>query len=270
MMAGKKKSVRAIKLEQVSEIFTDACIAALACTARLPANADHQRFASGIRTAARIYARDARASNLNERRAEIGALYRAARGRKYERVAALIANITPQVRALLNKRGARRTPVIKVPSDVAILDESMRERACETVASLCRLGGVYGEGRKRKPGKRSRSWQPELHAPLTDPHPPKREAERIFTMNLQLAWLEAVGKAPSLAANVDRLGPFARMVRECLVLAGAVSTDASVGGYINALNRQRRQVEAEHEERRKREEKEAERRSGDSPVNTQD
>jgi hypothetical protein len=56
-------------------------------------------------------------------------------------------------------------------------------------------------------------------------------------MHLQLAWLEATGKPPSLAASAARPGPFARMVGKCLELVGAGHADAV--GLINELNRRR-------------------------------
>jgi hypothetical protein len=79
--------------------------------------------------------------------------------------------------------------------------------------------------------------------------PPKREAERRFVVHLQLAWLEASDKPPPLTANPQRLGPFARMVRECLKLAGAgydeadkhpKSADFAVADLINEVNKRRR------------------------------
>src|SRR5262249_23934952 len=103
---------------------------------------------------------------------------------------------------------------------------------------LCQFGGAYGEGRRRGPAKRSRTWRPLLYAPQLCRNFPKRAAELNFIIWLQIGWLDATGKLPSLAANPDRPGRFARMVRECLQLVGASHADAV--GLINELNKRRR------------------------------
>jgi hypothetical protein len=53
-----------------------------------------------------------------------------------------------------------------------------------------------------------------------------------------VAWLEATGERPSLAANPARPGPFARIARKCLEIVGA--SHADVVGLINELNRRRK------------------------------
>src|SRR5262249_62023141 len=67
------------------------------------------------------------------------------------------------------------------------------------------------------------------------------DAERNLVMQLQLAWLEATGRRPSLAANPARPGPFVRIVGKSLELVGASHADAV--GLINELNRRRKEVE---------------------------
>jgi hypothetical protein len=49
--------------------------------------------------------------------------------------------------------------------------------------------------------------------------------------NLKMSWLKLTGKLPPRAANRDEPGPFARLVKECLSLAGAKHVDA-----INLIN----------------------------------
>jgi hypothetical protein len=161
---------------------------------------------------------------------------------------------------------------LKLPSAQELLDPARREEACDVVRRFCSIGGLHIKGRMRPTGRRSKTWKSLLCADLFEPgpepllagsayeptyvpvprpagRPPKREAERQFVMNLQLAWLEASGKPPPLTANPQRLGPFARMVRECLKLAGAgydeadkhpKSADFAVADLINEVNKRRR------------------------------
>jgi hypothetical protein len=207
----------------------------------VPTGADRKRFAEGAREAARIYAREARVPTDNELHAEIYKLYRAATCKRYEKVADLLEGLSPKAHDSLSRRGARPSLGIKLPLSQALRDAAQREESCAKIATLCQFGGSYVKGRLRSPsGKRSRTWDPLLHAPKPRPRFPKRDAERNFVMWLQIAWMEATGKQPSLAANPARLSPFGRMAQACLKLVGADHAD--VVGLINELNRRRRKI----------------------------
>ena len=163
-------------------------------------------------------------------------------------VADLLEGLSPKAHELLSRRGARPSLGIRLPSSQALRDAAQREEACAKIATLSQFGGSYVKGRQRYPsGKRSRTWDPLLHAPKPRPHFSKRDAERDFVMWLQLAWCEAINEKvkegelmPSVAANSARPGPFARVARECLKLVGAGHAD--VVGLINELNRRRRKM----------------------------
>jgi hypothetical protein len=228
------KSRKPIADADVSRIFDDGCIETLVAIGRLPAGADRKRFAEGIREAARIYARDVRIPTDNEIYAEIAALYRAAERKRCSQVAALVEKLSPKARELLSKRATRLSLELPAPET---LRDTAQQTACDIVLRLFQYGGKYAEGRRRPSGKRSRTWRSLLVAPKPCQHFPKRDAERDFVMWLQLAWLEATGKPPSVAANPARPGPFVRMVRKCLALVGAGHADAV--GLINELNRRR-------------------------------
>jgi hypothetical protein len=230
-MAG-TRSREPIAATDIPRIFDDACIDTLAAIGRLPAGADRKRFAEGIREAARIYARDVRIPTDNELHAEIAALYRAAERKQLGQVADLFEKLSPKARELLRKRATRLS--LELPASEALRDTT---QACDVVLKICQYGGKYDEGRRRPSGKRSRTWRPLLYAPQPRRNFPKRDAERDFVMWLQDAWCEATGKRPSLAANAERAGPFAQMVRKCLALVGAGHADAV--GLINELNRRR-------------------------------
>jgi hypothetical protein len=229
------KSREPIAAADIRHIFDDACIDTLADIGPLPVGADRKRFGEGVREAARIYARDARMPTDNELHAEIAALSRAAERKRYADVAAALEQLSPWARDLLTQRGARLGLEL-VPE--ALRDPTRQHQACEIVSSVCQFGGRYVEGRRRPSGKRSRTWRPLLHAPKPSRNFPKRDAERDFVMWLEVAWLEATGERPSLAANPARPGPFARIARKCLEIVGA--SHADVVGLINELNRRRK------------------------------
>lgn|SRR5215831_89599 len=231
-----RKSRHPIAAANIPHIFDDDCIQKLVAIAKLPADADSKRFAEGVRKAASIYARDARVPTDNELHTEIYKLYRAAERRQYERIAVLLEDLSLEARDWLNKRGSRLR--VELPAPEALRDISAQQKACDIVLKLCQYGGRHAEGRKRPSGKRSHTWRPLLCAPQPRRNFPKRDAELNFIMWLQIGWLEATGKRPSLAANPNRPGPFARMVRECLELVGASHADAV--GLINELNERRR------------------------------
>jgi hypothetical protein len=236
------KSRRAITQADVPLLFGDACIENLATISKLPAHADRQTFATGIREAACIYARDARIPNVNDLKDEIEKLHCAAEARQFEQVATLLAKLSPTTRDWLTSRadrisrsnaGKRRhgrvsaigrdgavltrkpTPPrsVALPSPDDLRDQSQREGACDTVAMLSRI------------------------APVPPRNFPKRRAERNFVILVRVAWLEATGDSPSVAANASRPGPFVRMVQKCLALVGAGHADAV--GIINWLNAKR-------------------------------
>jgi hypothetical protein len=222
------KSRKPIAATDIPRIFDDACIDTLAALGRLPADSDRKRFAEGVREAARIYARDAHMPTDNELNAEFAALYGAAKRKRYGQVAALLEKLSPQARKLLSKRATRLSLEPPAPEE---LRDTAQQKACDIVLKLCQHGGSYDEGRRRR-------WHPLLSAPERSKNFPRRDAERDFIMWLQVAWLEATDKRPSLAANPARPGPFARMAAECLRLVGASHADTV--GLINELNRRRK------------------------------
>jgi hypothetical protein len=261
-----KKTQRAITAGNVPSVFDDARIAGLADIAKFPKDGDRARWADGIGQAVRMYAEDARKPGINAVHDEIERLLQAAMrvlglrkpaAEDYEQVAGLAEKLSPEGRQRFETREAtpgfeRAEPGgLKFPSLEDLRDPARRHEACEVVRRFCSMGGKHIEGRKRPSGKRSTTWAPLLHTPERISHPAKREAERQFVMRLQIAWLEATGELPALSANPGHLGPFARMVRECLRLVGAgydesgkhpKSADAAVADLINEVNKRRRTV----------------------------
>jgi hypothetical protein len=219
-----------ITAEQVPVVFDDVCVANLAKTAKLPPDADMDAFGDGIRDAARIFARDARIPTVNELHDEISELHKAADRQRCDHVAGLLERLSPEARKLLQDRGGRPSIQIELPLPHALRDPSLCEEACQKIVRLCQSGRFYIEGRRRPSGMRSRPVRrPRLYAPKRQQNFLKREAERNFVIWLSIAWLDATGKLPSLTArhpDAGRdVGPFARLVRECLRLVGAADAD---------------------------------------------
>jgi hypothetical protein len=242
---GLRKRGSVIALADVPVVFNDAFIRELVALARLPPSADLNVFAAGVRETARIYAKDAREGDVNELHHEIAALYDAASQRRYDDAAGLLTDLSPQTRARLKDRlklpGPRKAK-LRLPAARALRDRKRRDRACEIIEQLCRVGGVFVEGRKRPSGKWSRpTFRALLHAPAPRQHVSKRGPERSIVMNLETTWLEATGRKPSLTARHGdasrELGPFARFASKCLHCVGAGHAD--VVELINELNRRR-------------------------------
>jgi hypothetical protein len=235
-----KKSRLIVAAADVPIVFDDACIAKLAKVAKLPAHADLASFGRGIREAACIFARDARGPNANALHDEIAELYRAADGRLYEELATLMEQLSPRASVVLANRGGRLGLPLSAPD--AIRDPERREDACTAIVTLCSMGGKEVKGRRRPGGKQSRpAWCPLLYAPARQRIFAKRDAERNFVMWLRSACLDATGEVPAQTARHGDpsrdLGPFARLVRDCLRLVGA--PDADPVGLINELDRRR-------------------------------
>jgi hypothetical protein len=244
-----------ISLADVPTVFDDPCIRKLAANAKLPAESDLEAFGWWIREAAEMFVREVQVPTANEVRSEISALYKAAAQRDFERAASLLGSLSQGALALFEEpplaleikansqcavaktsRAERvrsrktRQSARPLPSPSELRDDASRDQACATIEGLCRIGGQLVEGRRRPLGKRSRAnFRPHLFAPSAIRHFPKRDAERRFVWRLSLAWCEATGKqSPRTArrATAGRdIGPFARLVRECLRLAGARYAD---------------------------------------------
>jgi hypothetical protein len=213
------KRPQIIALADIPTVFDEDCIRKLAAIAKLPANADLETFGWWIGAAADMFVREAGIPTANQVRNEIAALRKAAERRHFEKAAHLLGRLSPEALAILQT--ADPTGTLPTPGDLQ--DEVLRDQACATIASLCRIGGQKVEGRRRPCGKRSRSIVlPYLNAPTASQHFPKREAERRFVCRLSIAWCKATGKKPSRTARRPTdgrdIGPFARLVRECFHL----------------------------------------------------
>jgi hypothetical protein len=235
VVVAKYRSLKSYRIdrEDVPRVFDDCCIARLATLAKLPANADLSIFKTGVRRAAVIYLRNASEPAGNELRDDVAAIYKAASRRKYAELKFLLGGLSEPTRQSLSDRGSRFPSKAALPAPFTLGDPLLRNDACKTVVVLCQYGGRWAEGRKRSSGRRSRTWEPLLYAPVVQSHPQRRQHERTFVMWLQLAYLEAVGRAPALTASAERKGPFVRLTEKCLHLVGAPQPDAV--GLVNDL-----------------------------------
>jgi hypothetical protein len=228
------------------------CIEKLARLGQLPVTADKFRFGEGVREAARIFAGDAHEPDVNQVHDEIDALWKAvnpAKPPQWEAMASAFEALSPRTRDLLADRGSRPSVALSLPTPESVRDPEQREALREIIARLCSMGRERVKGRIRPGGKQSHpTWRSVLYAPDKQKNFPKRKAERDLVMWLQIAWLDAVGEKPAQTArHADsgrKLGPFARMAKECLHLVGAL--DADVVELINELRHRRSEMERRH------------------------
>ena len=217
----KYKHPRIIELSQVAARFDEACIRKLAVIAPLPPSADLRVVGWYIKEAAEMFVHERRIPTANEVRSEIASLHDAAERRDYDSVTRLLDGITPEARVMLGEA---------LPTRSDLRDEDLRDEVAGALASLCRIGGRRVEGRRRSSGKQSPpTLRPILYAPTATRNFLRREAERYFVERIAIAWREATGKAPPRtarrASDERDIGPFARLVRECLRLVGAAHAD---------------------------------------------
>jgi len=157
----------------------------------------------------------------------------------------LLERLSPRAHRILLQRGSRIGT--DLPEPEAVLDSDRRENACAAIVKICMMGMGCAKGRARPNGRRSPGfWRPVLYAPNKQRHFAKRDADRNFLMWLRIAWLEATGNTPpDTARHAEpgrKIGPFARMLQECLRLLGA--QDADPVELINELHRRRRLMSA--------------------------
>jgi hypothetical protein len=131
-----------------------------------------------------------------------------------------------------------------LPAAGELRDPTLRDQACAMIANLCQIGGRQVEGRTRRSGKRSSpTLRPELNAPAPRRNILRREAERNFVKRISIGWCKTTGKEPPRTARrrgAERdIGPFARLVRECLRLLGASYADPVA--LINEVANERKQ-----------------------------
>jgi hypothetical protein len=237
-----------ITADAVPRIFDDERIKRLASEGAK--DADLEILAKAVRKAVDIYLSEAAAVSSNDIHHQIARLYRAAVRRKYQETGDRVRKLSAGALAFLKKRRVPPSLGWKIPDDTdVLLDPATQDQACETIVSLCRIGGHWQQGRQRPSGRPSMTFVPHLQAPPLRRHFSKRKAELNFVMNLQLAYAEATGKLPPLTARHvtsdkrlastvhmrKRLSPFALMARECLKLVGR--PDADVVELINELQR---------------------------------
>jgi hypothetical protein len=260
------KERKIIELARITTVFNDSCILKLASVAKLPAGADLDALGWWIREAAEMFVLESRIPTRNDLHREIAALYQAASRRNFDRAGQLRDMLSPEALAIIRvpdtaelneasahveakadrrrHRSSRVPERFVLPAAAELRDPMLRDQACAMIASLCRIGGRQVEGRTRRSGKRSSpTLRPELNAPAPSRNILRREAERNFVKRISIGWCKATGKEPprtARRAGAERdIGPFARLVRECLRLLGASYADPVA--LINEVPNERKQ-----------------------------
>ena len=207
--------------QQLPRILDNKFVQGLAQQAKLSLSANIPGFAAAIRDAARRYVAAMATPSDVVMRDEIKALYSAADRHRYKETATRIGKLSKQTQAFLKTRGVAG---LAIPKPKALINRATRDKACETVGRLLRVG-------MKKGGK------PLLYAPQPRQRPPRRKAELEFVMWLEVAYLEATGMPPPLTANPQRPGPFARMVQTCL---DRIALGANAVEMLNELHLRRK------------------------------
>lgn len=171
-----------IALEAVPQIFSDGVIQDLARIVEL-GDADLARFASGIRTADRIYAKEVREPNANDLHREVQRLESATCKRDFGRVGMLLQGMSSQLREQMthqgtlpgfrNKNGGE--PVTLVQLARMVSDRTRRDEACKLLRLICVSGGRIVEGRSRPSGRKSK----ELIAAIMNQQVTRREIRQL-------------------------------------------------------------------------------------------
>jgi hypothetical protein len=132
--------------------------------------------------------------------------------------------------------------VVALPKPSELRDASRRERARQTIVSLCSTGARIGE----------RKSEFDLYAPQViyeggiRKRRPKTRAELEFVGALRLIWLEATEDRAARTSNARDPGPFVRFVAVCLHQVGAYDESASYAAaarFISELERRSKEFE---------------------------
>jgi hypothetical protein len=216
-----------IALSDVERVFNAGVVASLARTAKLPAEADIDRFGESIRIAGRIFLEAKSRLNAPQLRTAIERLYqlntRAEQGSdRAARALARAVDVMPaDVRQWLL---SCPSPERNIPTSAEILSNrrATRQRAIERLRLMLSYGGTVFGGRKRPGGRRSRSFKPLLRVPAKiERGRPRGDAERQFIQSLALAYVEVSERPPPRTAHHDVRGPFPCFVHRCFELVGA-------------------------------------------------
>jgi hypothetical protein len=162
-----------ISVDDVAREFKDARVNELMRIGKPPAGSDVKAFAEGLRLAAEFYAMQVRVPSANRIHAEIKKLHGAAVRGRSEEAANLIERLSSEARYMLDSVGT-------LPLADAFRHPARRKSACESVASLCRVGAGSRGGKS--------DWRRQLFAPKARRGHPGRQAERDFVERIQLAW----------------------------------------------------------------------------------
>ncbi len=230
-MTTRKQRARLISPDDVDRVLDESAIRSLAQAAKLPPSADMEWFDRSIRAAVHQYLIDANTPQPSEHRTAIASLARKARDALDGKPGALEAT-ADALEALLPATREMFVEDIAYPKSVPTVcdlrDPVHGRTALSLLYGLCHRGAEWKEGRKRPGGKRSRPHlQPLLAGPLGQRGRPANRTEFMLCTYLGSAYWVATGRRPPRRADRRNPGPFVRLVRDVLALAGAASVDAA-------------------------------------------
>jgi hypothetical protein len=208
--------------------FSDEQIDRLATLCQLPSGYDRRRFRNAIRASVATFLHEKAELSPYIRRKQIERIARLVdqaerKASAFESLAREMEVLDPATRNLWASRQsvvAGRMPAWRIPEPSELRDPVLRDRATRGLKALITIGGGWVNGR----------WRPNLLAPRTAPGKrwPRRQPERILVMKLQVA-VHLAGAPVPVTAHHDKVGPFARMAAEVLVLVGATGRATAEG-----------------------------------------
>lgn len=228
-MTTRKQRARLISRDDVERVLDDSAIQCLAQAARLPRRADLTRFGRYVRAAVHQYLNDANVPQPSEHRATIDSLARKLRDALDDKPGALEAAVAffeaipPATRKVLEDvHDPENIPTVR-----DLRDPVHGRKELVRLYGLCHRGAEWKAGRRRPGGKRSRPrLEPLLIGPRVRPGRPSNHAEFVLCTWLAIAYELLAERPPPFQADRRNPGPFVRLVRDVLALAGAADVDA--------------------------------------------
>jgi hypothetical protein len=222
----------------VPYIFDEPCVRRLAEIVHLPQDANLARFGEAVRASVLHYIQAKAQPSQNELSHEIQNVLTLASKQQYAALAGAIEAMSGAAREwIVNQR-----PIIndcmsnwRIPSACELRNPTTRVATADGLVALIEFGAQWVRGRNRRSGRRSISRRSMNNSPQLTRGEPRRAAERQFVMFLQCDVARMGVKVP-MWADPRKLGPFARMVVECLVLVRAIGPSNSKGLAVQLIN----------------------------------
>ncbi len=219
------RHTRVITASDVDHVLDADNVAWLAKEAKLPQTADLERFRDFLKIAIHGFLIDIDRPLPAAVRREIAKLNRWARAVMKEdpgegALKGLLKQLSPEAREYLY------SPNHPLPDATDLDDPALRDAALRRLVGLTVRGAEWKPGRKRRGGKRSRdTLTRRLEGPPAVRGRPPNRAGLLLCETLAAAYTELSGRPLPRWVHHRNPGPFVRLVKGVLRLAGAQEVD---------------------------------------------